>query len=532
MAGSAGVTETLPTATTLNNPNYQVTYCNRSNQTDTISPTTWTIQNGNNAGTATLSIPSGVCVRITVDANSATQWHADEYGVGTVTGDGAMYNNFGSTGSVVLSLANAAADTLWGNSTGSPATPTYFRPTAHFLQLTLTCSDVSGSGTTQSCSTTPTFTPAAGDTILYKTTTTNTGDLTINVNVSSAAHARKWAGASVLAASDLPSGIPELATYDGTFWEFYTIGNAPAGGGGTAFSALTGGTNGAAAMIIGTGASLTVSGSGTNNATSVNGNTFPTSGALNSGGIPFASSASAFGISLALTANSPVLGGGAGTAPKTIAGITSDGVSVLTLGVAGTSVGSLALKNATSGTLTLAPPTGALGAVTVTIPDATDTLVNLASSQALTNKTYDGLTHTALATGFSIAGGTSSKTLTISNTMTLVGTDSSTYTFPSASATMTQTIASGTSTLGTSSIASGACATVVTTTATGTASSDAISWNPNQSIKAVTGYVPSTTGGLSIAAYPTSNNVNFDVCNWSTASITPGSVTLNWRVTR
>lgn len=95
-----------------------------------------------------------------------------------------------------------------------------------------------------------------------------------------------------------------------------------------------------------------------------------------------------------------------------------------------------------------------------------------------------------------------------------------------------QTVASGTSAMGTSAIASGACATVVTTTATGVASTDAISWNANGSLKAVTGYVPSTNGGLTIAAYPTPNNVNFDVCNWTAASITPGAVTLNWRVVR
>jgi len=104
-------------------------------------------------------------------------------------------------------------------------------------------------------------------------------------------------------------------------------------------------------------------------------------------------------------------------------------------------------------------------------------------------------------------------------------------TIPS-SVTLTQTIASGTSALGTSAIASGACATVVTTTATGVASTDAISWNANGSLKAITGYIPSTSGGLTIADYPTSGNVNFDVCNWTSASITPGAVTLNWRVVR
>jgi hypothetical protein len=96
----------------------------------------------------------------------------------------------------------------------------------------------------------------------------------------------------------------------------------------------------------------------------------------------------------------------------------------------------------------------------------------------------------------------------------------------------TNTIANGTATLGTTAISSATCATVVTVTATGVASTDSITWSPNASIKAVTGYAPSTSGGLSIAAYPTSGNVNFDVCNWSSGSITPGAVTLNWRVVR
>ena len=45
---------------------------------------------------------------------------------------------------------------------------------------------------------------------------------------------------------------------------------------------------------------------------------------------------------------------------------------------------------------------------------------------AITPTTVNGLTHLALGTGFSLAGGTTSKTLTVSNTLTLAGTDSST----------------------------------------------------------------------------------------------------------
>jgi len=45
-------------------------------------------------------------------------------------------------------------------------------------------------------------------------------------------------------------------------------------------------------------------------------------------------------------------------------------------------------------------------------------------ASALTGKTYNGLTPTSLATGFSIAGGTASKTLTLSDNATLSGTNS------------------------------------------------------------------------------------------------------------
>jgi hypothetical protein len=48
----------------------------------------------------------------------------------------------------------------------------------------------------------------------------------------------------------------------------------------------------------------------------------------------------------------------------------------------------------------------------------------------------------------------------------------------------------------------------------------------------VTGYSPTTTGMLSIIGYPTSGNVNWRVCNNTAASITPGAITLNWRVVR
>jgi hypothetical protein len=88
-----------------------------------------------------------------------------------------------------------------------------------------------------------------------------------------------------------------------------------------------------------------------------------------------------------LTANALVLGAGT-TDTKVVAGIFTDGTSKLTLGQAGTSVGGLLLANATSGTVELRPVTGALGTSVISVPAATDTMVLLAATQTLTNKTF------------------------------------------------------------------------------------------------------------------------------------------------
>ena len=101
----------------------------------------------------------------------------------------------------------------------------------------------------------------------------------------------------------------------------------------------------------------------------------------------------------------------------------------------------------------------------------------------------------------------------------------------------TQTIASGSLALATNSIAgSGGCQPVTagsvnSAAAGGVLSTDTITWAPNGSIKAVTGYNPSGAQ-LQITPYPTAGYVNFDVCNPSSSAISPGVVTLNWRVVR
>lgn len=58
----------------------------------------------------------------------------------------------------------------------------------------------------------------------------------------------------------------------------------------------------------------------------------------------------------------------------------------LLLGTAGSAVGNIGFRNATSGTITIAPVTGALGTVTLSLPAATDQLVARATTDTLTNK--------------------------------------------------------------------------------------------------------------------------------------------------
>jgi hypothetical protein len=107
--------------------------------------------------------------------------------------------------------------------------------------------------------------------------------------------------------------------------------------------------------------------------------------------------------------------------------------------------------------------------------------------------------------------------------------------FPKAAgaAVVTQTVASGTAAMGTSAISAGSCAKVVTSTANGAATTDVVLFGFNGDPTTVNGYGPSSRGQeLKIYPYPASNTANFKVCNLTSSSITPGALTLNWRVVR
>ena len=78
------------------------------------------------------------------------------------------------------------------------------------------------------------------------------------------------------------------------------------------------------------------------------------------------------------------------------------GATSLLLGTAGSNVGDIGFRNATSGTITLAPVTGALGTVTLSLPAATDTLVGKATTDTLTNKRITARTTTVASTTTSV----------------------------------------------------------------------------------------------------------------------------------
>jgi hypothetical protein len=96
------------------------------------------------------------------------------------------------------------------------------------------CSDSSGSGTAQTCTVANTFTPQAGNCIVYSTTTTNSGTgLTINVNslgAKSVAIPGSSGFTTTLTASIIPANKPQLMCYDGTNWNDQQTGKVSAGG--------------------------------------------------------------------------------------------------------------------------------------------------------------------------------------------------------------------------------------------------------------------------------------------------------------
>lgn len=248
------------------------------------------------------------------------------------------FTNTSGAWSGTLSLINQAANTFFGNGTGSSATPTFMSASTARTALGL------GTLATQS----GTFSGTSSG--------TNTGDQTTVSGNAGTATALATARAIYGNNFDGTAALGQIiaSTYGGT-------GNGFTKFSGPTTSEKTKTLRDATDTILELGGSYTPTGTWTN-MVFVN----PTLGTPASGIVTNLTGTASININGTVGATTPA----AGTFTTLIAGSTTS----LLLGTAGTTVGNIGFRNATSGTVTLAPPTGALGTYTVTLPNAASTL--------------------------------------------------------------------------------------------------------------------------------------------------------------
>lgn len=181
-----------------------------------------------------------------------------------------------ATGLPVSGITSISANTVVANVTGSSAAPTaasipsgiqnyvagtgYNQATAHQMAAPKLCADSSGSGTAQSCTTSPSQgSLTTGDTFIYTTTTTNSGTgLTVNIDsigAKSVAIPGSSGWTTTLTANIIPANKPLLLSYDGTNLNVQQTGTAASGGGSfngtvTYTSSQTAGTADSGKLVI------------------------------------------------------------------------------------------------------------------------------------------------------------------------------------------------------------------------------------------------------------------------------------------
>jgi hypothetical protein len=434
--------------------------------------------NQGGTGTTTPSLIAGTNVTITGSWPNQTVNSSGGGGgaVSSFTGDGTLITNSASTGAVTATLGTAVAHRWWGNPTGSTTAPGY---------NLLTASDIPtlNQSTTGNAATATTATTASN---LVGCSPSTTGDFCY------------WTGSAWSRVSGNSSGTNFLSenSFGTPSW------NAPA-------STITTALLNSLTYYSGAGTTSTLNG--------IPGSTSPDSvvkyiGSFSTGGV----------------AQTPALflpgvpGRSTASATDTIlvtdrvdrVQYTNGGAVAVTVPAAGTTgfANNFAFKSKVTGSGTVATFTPGAGTCntgsTCVLTQGQDALF---SSQDNVNYTMDSHDPPLIAgTNITLTRGDYGLTVSTTNT----------------------TVAAGTAAMGTGSIASAACATVVTVSATGVLTTDVIQFGLNGDITGVTGYIPSTGGTLYIYAYPTANNVNFKACNNTSGAIVPGAVTLNWRVAR
>lgn len=232
----------------------------------------------------------------------------------------------------------------------------------------------------------------------------------------------------------------------------------------------------------------------------------------------------------ALTANSVVLGAGT-TDTKVVAGIITDGISVLTLGVNTTTIGKVKMFGNTSGDATIQPAAIAGTATVVTLPNASSTLpifgqqVTFAGPTAARTVTFPDANFTVARTDAANTF-TGVQTMTSPSITTSIVTGSSTFsvfdtvatTLTAFNATTTLTVGYSSTAASTTNLSTGAVASATTKTVNiGTAGASGSTTNVNIG-SAVASAILGTLS-LNFPTILTANN-NTTVALWNTLSTT------------
>lgn len=476
------------------------------------------------AATATtinsVTIPSGAD---TVDLLGTAQTIT---GVKTVSSSGILVKGT-STGTTAIASANAGASNFTATVPAATDTVVELAQTQTLTNKSIAASEVN-SGTlaaAQMPALTGDVTSSAG----AVATTIASGAVTLAKQANFAASSLQGNPTGSGAA---PSAITLGAGLSFSGTTLVASGSAPA------FSAVTAGTN-AAALVMGTGGSLTTSGTGTINANQLNAGTVPASAAV------LATNSSSQPTALTLGNSLSVVSGVLGTTQAinaqtgtTYTILATDAGKLITFNNASAIAVTVPVATTSGFTAGFSYDWQNLGAGTVTFTPTTST-INGAST--LVGKTGEGGTTTSDGTNYQV-----SATTAVTPAINLAGTGHGgvTGTLPAASlpaalssstsvngttipasATLTATIARNTLALSTSLITAGSC-TDNTATATGATTSSSFTYVFNADVSAVTGYT--STGLLTLYPYVTSNTVHLKQCNYTASSITPGAASINW----
>ena len=222
---------------------YSPAYYNQSGSSTTVGGVTpftgvgyWSASAPPAAATAA-QIASAIGSTPVANATSAANF------TGSLSGDVTGTQSATTVSKINSGAVPASANLLATNGSSQPVAGT-----AHNESVPRTCTTTNG-GNAYSCSTSPAFTPAAGDSISIDFNAANTGSATLAVNGAAAATIKKWGNSSSLAANDVLAGHWISATYDGTYWQLEgQLGNANA-------TEVNGGAVPASATVMGSNSS-------------------------------------------------------------------------------------------------------------------------------------------------------------------------------------------------------------------------------------------------------------------------------------